>query len=267
MTEEEKKEFEEFLKWKAEKAKQAEQAEQEQQIDEPVEVVDNSSQQKSAPQDTTISNGDPEKESSNKGFIILGSAIIAIVVIFIIVGISGNKQSVPPEEFVAEEDSVEVVVAEPFDESVSEPAKAEWDFLIDKDEMTDSKNIWANISSDNYVIQDFPYEGQTRATITVRYMKKYGYDVLIQISQGQFNGREYYGTNYVTARFNEESPKKYYFNESADGDSKIVFLRKSADFIKNCKKATDIKIDLPLYKGGRPVFTFHVDEPLVWREE
>lgn len=32
-------------------------------------------------------------------------------------------------------------------------------------------------------------------------------------------------------------------------------------------KTADGKIDIPLYKGGRPVFTFHVDEPLVWREE
>ena len=45
------------------------------------------------------------------------------------------------------------------------------------DEMTDSENIWASVKSDNYVNQDFPYEGNTYASITVRYMKKYGYDV------------------------------------------------------------------------------------------
>ena len=27
------------------------------------------------------------------------------------------------------------------------------------------------------------------------------------------------------------------------------------------------KIDIPIYQAGRPVFSFHVDEPLKWREE
>ena len=98
-------------------------------------------------------------------------------------------------------------------------------------------------------------------------MKKYGYDVIIEITKGQINGQEYYGTHYITARFDEGAPKKYYFNKAADGSSTMVFLRSSSDFIKRCKQAKDIKIDIPLYKGGRPVFNFHVDEPLVWREE
>ena len=133
--------------------------------------------------------------------------------------------------------------------------------------MTDTKNIWAKIQSDNYISQDFPYEGYTYAFITVRYMKKYGYDVLVQISKGQINGSSYNGTDFITARFDGESPKKYYFDDAADGSSEIVFLRNSSDFISRCKKAKEIKIDIPVYKGGRPVFTFNVDEPLVWREE
>lgn len=61
-------------------------------------------------------------------------------------------------------------------------------------------------------------------------------------------------------------PKKYYFNEAADGSSEMVFLRNQSDFIKRCKQTKDIKIDIPIYQGGRPVFSFHVDEPLVWPE-
>ena len=130
--------------------------------------------------------------------------------------------------------------------------------------MTDTKNIWASITSDNYIYQDFPYEGMTRAKIIVRYMKKYGYDVLIEISQGQIYGKEYNGQNYITARFDEASPKRYYFNEAADGSSEVVFLNNRSDFMKRCKQAKDIKIDIPIWQEGRPVFTFHVDEPLVW---
>ena len=269
MTEEEKKEFEEFLKWKAEKAKQAAQdqsAVQEVESESPSET-EKPEQQKDDSEKATNSITDVEEKTDNTGLIILVVFIVLMILGFIVFGLSNKKQTTQP--YVEAEDELvdSVAVVADADDIDSEPTKAVWDFLIKKDEMTDSKNIWASITSDNYVTQDFPYEGLTRATITVRYMKKYGYDVLIQISDGQMNGREYYGTNYITARFDENSPKKYYFNESADGDSKVVFIRKSSDFIQNCKKAKDIKIDLPLYKGGRPVFTFHVDEPLTWREE
>ena len=269
MTEDEKKEFEEFLQWKAEKAKLAEQ-EKQTEAERPEEKSGNSeavpqeSQKQHPASDTTKK---VEKDGNNVGMII-AIGIVAIFILFLVLtGLSGNREvtqstELQLDEVIADSDTIAVV-----DDYVDEKVKAVWDFTIEKDEMTDSKNIWASITSDNFISQEFPYEGLTHATIIVRYMKKYGYDVLIKISHGQINGREYYGTNYVTARFDEGNSKKYYFNESADGDSKVVFIRSHSDFIKNCKKAKTIKIDLPLYKYGRPVFTFKVDEPLTWREE
>lgn len=270
MTEEEKKEFEEFLKWKEEKAKLAEQeksASQGVKSESPAEKEESKQQDVNLEKITNTST-DVEEKTDNTGLIILVVVIVLFLLGLIVFGLSNKEQTALPAVEAEEEveaDSVAVIDADA--DFVSETTKAVWDFIIEKDEMTDSKNIWASITSDNFVTQDFPYDGLTRATITVRYMKKYGYNVLVQISKGQMNGREYYGTNYVTARFDDNSPKKYYFNESADGDSKVVFIRKSSDFIQNCKKAKDIKIDLPLYQGGRPVFTFHVDEPLTWKEE
>lgn len=98
-----------------------------------------------------------------------------------------------------------------------------WNVYTTTDEMTDSKNIFAVLRSDNYISQDFPYEGETYSSITLRYTKKYGYDVLIQIDKGQIDGRSYNGTDYITARFDGSSPKNYFINESSDGDPKIVF--------------------------------------------
>ena len=98
-------------------------------------------------------------------------------------------------------------------------------------------------------------------------MKKYGYDVLIQITKGQIVGNEYNGSNYVTVRFDDNAPKKYYFNDAEDGSSDVVFINKHSEFIKQCKQAKDIKVEIPLYQAGRPVFSFHVDEPLTWRDE
>ncbi len=139
-----------------------------------------------------------------------------------------------------------------------------WSVFTTTDEMTDTKNIFAVLRSDNYISQDFPYEGETYSTITLRYTKKYGYDVLIQIDKGQIDGRSYNGTDYITARFDGSSHKNYYINESSDGDPKVVFLRNAKDFLNKCKTAKNIKIDIPLYQAGRPVFKFHVDKALEW---
>lgn len=274
MTEDEKKEFEEFLKWKAEKAKQAEQAEQDKQEDQvkqadsPVEGEANGPQQHDSNQNMTKTSSDVPKESNNGMFIIV-AAVVGILLLFLVVGLSGNKQR--GQSVVAAEEEVDYVVADSdavvVADAASENNKVTWNFNIQKDEMTDSKNIWASITSDNYVSQDFPYEGYTRATITVRYMKKYGYDAIISISKGQIHGSRYNGDNYITARFDEGTPKKYTFTEAADGSSEMVFLVCKSDFIKRCKQAKDIKIEVPLYQAGRPIFSFHVDEPLVWREE
>lgn len=257
MTEEEKKEFEEFLQWKAEKAKK----EALEKTEVPKEEL------KEEPKIENSPNNIPQEQVNgiNIAIVAVVAFVVLIMLFFVLRSCNTNRMQAPQDEVIGEyEDSiaeVDVVEANP------EPSIKEWDFSIEKDAMTDTKNIWATIRSDNYISQDFPYEGCTYASITVRYMKKYGYDVLIQISKGQINGRSYYGTDYITARFDDGTSKKYYFNEAADGSSETVFLRNQSDFIKKCKAAKDIKIDIPIYKEGRPVFLFHVDEPLVWREE
>ena len=275
MTEQEKKEFEEFLKWKKERESQKE-ASEETQDKKSLEPVADSPETVDGKQDHENNDG-VNISTDDKGKNPLSSVAFIVIVIVVILGLflyyvskqSGSSNINLEDEIIEEVDSVTVGD----DDSANLDAlsntvttKTLWNISTETDEMTDSKNIWASIKSDNYITQDFPYDGCTYARITVRYMKKYGYDVLIQITQGQINGRSYYGTDYITARFDEGQPKKYYFNESSDGDSEVIFLRNVQDFIKKCKQSTNIKIDIPLYQAGRPVFTFKVDEPLVWPE-
>jgi len=269
MTEEEKKEFEEFLKWKAEKVKQMDSTKTEESAEISVDAEEVNTPGNVVPQTGTVSNVDANREIDNSWLYIL-AVVLAIVLLFtLVIALSdSNKQSNSIDAETTEEVEVDTVaVALPNDEVATENNKVLWDFTITKDDMYDTNNVWAEIKSNNYISQSFPYEGYTYATICVRYMKKYGYDVIITISKGQIHGSRYNGDNYITARFDEGSPKKYYFNEAADGSSDNVFLNSKSDFIKRCKQAKDIKIDIPIYQAGRPTFTFHVDEPLVWRNE
>ena len=195
---------------------------------------------------------------------------------FILLGIIGNllddgsnsdKKGEKDEKNVAVVDSLNNKQQQKQEEVEDDEDLVTWNINTSIDEMTDTKNIWASITSDNYIEQNFPYEGKTHATITVRYMKKYGYDVLLGIERGQIIGIDINGTNYVTARFDNSTPKKYYFDEAADGSSDHVFLRNAKDFMEKCKKAKEIKVDIPIYQAGKPVFTFHVEKPLQWPKQ
>jgi hypothetical protein len=264
MTEEEKKEFEEFLQWKKEKAAKEQQA-IESETSAPQEATNAESGKTSQNNHRAPQNTDAESKMSG-GLVVITLCVVLFIILLFILLSKSNKNT--PEASYAEVEEVEVdSIVAVVDDVAIEPRKVEWDFTISTDAMTDTKNIWAVITSDDYIIQDFPYEGLTFAKLTVRYMKKYGYDVIVEITKGQINGRSYNGTNYITARFDEGIPKKYYFNEAADGSPEYVFLNNKQDFIKQCKQAKDIKIDIPVYQSGRPVFSFHVDEPLTWREE
>lgn len=143
-----------------------------------------------------------------------------------------------------------------------EVEKKTWSLQTEQDKMDDSKSYWYSLQSDNYANFDFPYEGDSYLTITVRWMKKYGYDVLLEITDGQMVGDEYNGTNYVRVRFDGGKVQKFYYNEPNDGSSNLVFLRNAQKFIEKCKNAKDIIIEQDFYQEGVHQFKFHVDEPL-----
>ena len=149
-------------------------------------------------------------------------------------------------------------------ESVIEKDSIRWQVIENIDEMTDSKNVWKSLVSENFAYFDFPYEGGSSLTVEVRYMKKYGNDVILTLSKGQLLSNEYNGTNYVTVRFDDDAPQKYYTNTPADGSSNVLFLNNAKKFIKRAKTAKTIKIQVPVYQEGTPIFTFKVDVPLTW---
>lgn len=209
-----------------------------------------------------------EPKKKKKGCVILSIISAAIFLGIILIVIAGKNSSNNDSNIELLTDDVTNEQSAKISENNEASAKDSvlWNFRTKIDEMTDSKNIWASIRSDNYINQDFPYEGNTYASITVRYMKKYGYDVLIEIDRGQIVGSEFTGDNYVTVRFDSTAAKKYYFNDAADGSSETVFLKNAKDFIEKSKKAKAIKVEIPVYEAGRPIFSFHVDKPLEWTE-
>lgn len=208
----------------------------------------------------------PEKKSSFK-VISLMYCLIFIAIIMVLLSLSQiKKESHPSDTPINVSDDSTAILPDPSAvKSKSVSNIRSWNFKEEQDKMTSTKNIWASIVSDNSVNLDAPYYS-TEAKITIRYMKKWGYDAIIYVSEGQVYGNEYSNQNYVMVRFDDDKPIRYWFDEPADGSSTHVFIRKHNDFISRCKKAKRIKVEIPLYEAGRPIFEFSVDKPLVWKK-
>ena len=142
---------------------------------------------------------------------------------------------------------------------------AEQDYVYSEkiDEMTDAKIKFASIRSENTVELNFPY-GECALTYCVRKNSNGVNDVYLILSSGQFSGGEYDGSNYVMVRFDDFPATKYTFSEAADGSSDVIFLNNTKDFIKRAKKATKIKIEVPLFQEGNRLFRFSASKPLAW---
>ena len=136
----------------------------------------------------------------------------------------------------------------------------EWEYDSKDDEMTNSKSYFATISSDNGEVFGFPYdeEGGSHLMVTVRQAKKYGTDVILRISKGQFNGQ------YVSVKFDDNAAKKYKAYSADDGSLDVLFIDNAKDFIAKAKTAKIIKIEAEFYQEGNRVFTFTADKPLKW---
>lgn len=184
-------------------------------------------------------------------------AVSFLFVLFIVVigcCIGGTVDSTEPN------DSTKIDTS--YVETVTEPVKT-WSHSSEKDEMTDAMSYWHSLTSDDYAEFNFPYQGGSYLKITCRYMEKYGTDVLLRISKGQMYGTHFNGTNYIRVRFDDEKPQKWYYNESSDGSSDVVFLNNPQMFIKKCQSAKKILIEQEFYNNGVHQFHFHVDEPLL----
>lgn len=166
-----------------------------------------------------------------------------------------SVQTTDATEFIAADTTL--VEAAP---EIEEPASA-WQYSEQIDEMTDKNTYCAYTVSTNEVTFDFPYEGGSSLTFTIRDSPQYGKDMYIRISKGQFNAK-YNGTK-IKVRFDDDPAFDVYCNESSDLSMDILFLRGYNKILPKLKKAKTMKIAAEFFNEGVRTFTFDV-EGLEW---
>ena len=134
--------------------------------------------------------------------------------------------------------------------------KSDWKYSEETDEMTDKIAYFATVQSENEVEFDFPYQGGSTLSFTLRDSPEFGKDAYIRISKGQFNV-QYNGTK-IKIRFDDKEPITVTANEASDGSMDILFLRNYAKLVNALKEAKTMKINVEFFNEGIRTFTFDV---------
>lgn len=135
-----------------------------------------------------------------------------------------------------------------------------WDYSTSFDEMTEKTMYFATATSINSHEFEFPYNGGAFLYLIVRNMNGKN-EVLVQISKGQIHGS--LNNEVIRFKFDDGKPESYYFSSADDGSSDIAFIAQSSKLISKIRNAKKVKVDVPVFQEGRPVFDFNI-EGLKW---
>lgn len=134
---------------------------------------------------------------------------------------------------------------------------ANWRFDHSDYEMSKGRIHHAATTSSNTVNFGFPYGGAQRGTLFLRTHPKYGKDVVLSIERGQFLVRSYEDSK-ALVRFDDGDPITYTVVGAEDHSTTSVFFRDYQGFVSKMLKAKRVRISVPVYQQGSPVFEFDV---------
>ena len=266
MTEEEKKEFEEFLEWKrAKKAAQennttehSEQTEQPEDSAAASTANEYSKTEKSAtppPPPSQSLSSDDKKAGCGKIIMCIMGGFVALFVFAKLLGTCVGGAPVAPASNDYDSLGIDTVAADTTVFDNSKPSSC-WYYSEETDEMTDKKAYFATVTSTNSEEFDFPYQGGARLMLTVRKSPKFGNDIYIRISKGQFHS-SINGTN-IKVRFDDDPQFNVYCNEASDGSSDILFLSGYSKLVAQLKTHKTMKINAEFFQEGNRTFTFDI---------
>jgi hypothetical protein len=191
-----------------------------------------------------------QKPFYKKTWVIIVGVIILLI---IIANLSGNKDSSTPAS--TSTTSTETPKAE--------ETKTNWQYSEDADKMTNEKRYFASCVSLNEIEFEFPYNGGSNFTLTLRNMGK-GNEIVLQVSKGQFMP-SIMSSDYCRVKFDDGETSKYTYNSSADGSGDVIFLDNTPKFLSKLKKAKKLMIEAPFFNAGRQVINFDV-AGLSWKK-
>lgn len=132
-----------------------------------------------------------------------------------------------------------------------------WSYRVNEDPMTSRKSRYAVIESENTVDFDFPYQGPQHGTLTLRDHPTYGRDVIFSIERGQILCQSYDACQ-IRVRFDNSNPERWNAVGPSDNSSTSIFIQNQARFVQKLRAAKMVRLQVPVYQQGEPLFEFQV---------
>ncbi|GEC78152.1 hypothetical protein [Flavobacterium aquatile] len=179
-------------------------------------------------------------------------AVTSLISIILIANIGGDKTTNTTQTIKEETEQTigTVTVETPIAPTVK------WQFSEDVDKMTSKTVNYASIQANEELEFNFPYDGGSVATLTIR--KKDGtIDIYLNVSKGQFNSS--YDGGSIRIKFDNDSPKTFSFSAASDGSSDIIFINSTKTIISKLKTTKQMIIEVEFYNEGLRQIEFDVD--------
>lgn len=157
----------------------------------------------------------------------------------------------------AAEEAERVRVAEAAAAAEAQRLADKWAYSVNEDPMTSRKSRFAIIESENTVDFDFPYQGLQRGRLMLRDHPTYGRDVIFSIERGQLLCPSYDDCQ-IRVRFDEGNPERWNAVGPSDNSSTSIFIRSQARFVQKLRAAKVVRLQVPVYQQGEPMFEFQV---------
>jgi hypothetical protein len=158
---------------------------------------------------------------------------------------------------VASNPAIPAATALPTPPHPSVTAPSNWRYSHGDDEMSKGRVHHAMVLSSNTVEFGFPYRGAQRGSLMLRTHPKYGKDLILRMERGQFLVRSYEDSK-ALVRFDDGDPISFKVVGPEDHSSTTAFFRDYPGFVERMLKAKRIRIAVPVYQQGSPVFEFDV---------
>jgi len=131
-----------------------------------------------------------------------------------------------------------------------------WRYFGATDPMSGIKEWGASTESLNILNFDRPYQGDQRATLTLRKHPRFGNNVILQLERGQFlvgpAGVQ------VAVRFDQGPLINFGADAQVDHNTTTLFIGSYEKFVESLRKAKLVRIAAPVYQEGSPVLEFNV---------
>jgi len=131
-----------------------------------------------------------------------------------------------------------------------------WSYSTNEDAMGRTVSF-ADVTSNNTLDFDFPYQGAQHGRLVIRETTKTGMQASVRIERGQFLCPV--SECSVNIRFDDGPVRRISAQEAADHSTTILFLESTESFFARMRKAKVLRVEAMFYQQGSRTLEFTVD--------